>query len=63
MTLESPAFMRGECQSHGYIVIDVKPEQVTAQWWAVDTVLRPSNAETLMGSWLVESGKPKLIPA
>jgi hypothetical protein len=55
--------MRGECQSHGYIVIDVKPEQVTAQWWAVDTVLRPSNAETLMGSWLVESGKPKLIPA
>lgn len=49
--------------SHGYIIIDVKPEQVTAQWWAVDTVLRPSNAETLMGSWMVESGKPKLIPA
>ncbi|NES44952.1 alkaline phosphatase D family protein [Moorena sp. SIO3B2] len=49
--------------SHGYLVIDVTPAQVTAQWWAVDTLLRPSNTEELMSTWMVESGKPKLIPA
>ncbi|GET37491.1 twin-arginine translocation pathway signal [Microseira wollei NIES-4236] len=46
--------------SHGYVIIDVTSERVTAQWWAVDTVLRPSNNETCMAVWAVESGKPKL---
>ena len=49
--------------SHGYNIIDVTPEQVTAQWWAVDTVLRRSDIETCMGAWAVESGKPKLTQA
>ena len=48
---------------HGYNIIDVTPERVTVQWWAVDTVLRPSNAETLMAAWMVHSGKPKLTKA
>jgi phosphodiesterase/alkaline phosphatase D-like protein len=49
--------------SHGYNIIDVTPERVTAQWWAVDTVLRPSHNETCMGAWIVESGTPQLVPA
>lgn len=49
--------------SHGYIIIDVVPEKVTAEWWAVDTVLRRSDVESRMGAWMVESGTTKLLPA
>jgi hypothetical protein len=43
-------------------LIDVTPERVSAEWWAVDTVLRRSDTETLEGAWMVESGKTQLSP-
>lgn len=48
--------------SHGYNIIDVTPERVSAEWWAVDTVLRRSDTETLEGAWMIESGKTQLSP-
>lgn len=37
--------------SHGYFVLDVTPERVQADWFAVDTVLEPSDAETFVAAW------------
>lgn len=40
-----------ELDDHGYVVVDVWPERVRAEWWAVDTVLEPSGDERLKSAW------------
>ncbi len=51
-----------DLDSHGYNVVDVTPDRLQAEWWAVDTVLRPSRAETRVGAWQVDSGAPRVRP-
>jgi len=50
-----------ELDSNGYIVVDVTPERVQAEWWFVDTVLAPSTHEELGARWLVEHGSQQAI--
>jgi alkaline phosphatase D len=50
-----------DLDSHGYVLVDVTPERVKAEWWLVDTVLKRTNAEQLGASWTVEHGRPKLL--
>jgi alkaline phosphatase D len=50
-----------ELDSNGYVVLDVRPERVTGEWWHVDTVLRPSTVERCSARWSVEAGPPRLV--
>ena len=50
-----------ELDSNGYIVVDVTPERVQAEWWFVDTVLARSTHEELGARWLVEHGSQQAI--
>jgi len=50
-----------DLDSHGYNIIDVTPEQVTAQWQFVDTVLQPSDREMSGASFMVKAGCPQLV--
>lgn len=49
--------------SHGYVLVDVGPDEVTAEWWAVDAVLTPSSGERRTTAFRVEHGRPALLPA
>jgi alkaline phosphatase D len=33
--------------SHGFLVVTVEPERASCEWWAVDTVLSPTDARTV----------------
>ena len=47
--------------SHGYNLIDVTPDRVVAEWWAVDTVLRRTSAERRVATWSVANGVPRVV--
>ena len=49
-----------ELDSNGYVVIDVTHDEVTAEWWHVDTVLHPSANETCAARWTVRHGTNRL---
>jgi alkaline phosphatase D len=45
---------------HGYVLLDVTPERIEAEWWHVDTVRRPDRGERLAAAWSVTRGRPAL---
>jgi alkaline phosphatase D len=47
--------------SHGYIVINVDRQGVTAEWWAVDGVLTRQSGERRTAAFRVEHGRPALL--
>jgi alkaline phosphatase D len=47
--------------SHGYNLIEVTPDRVVAEWWAVDTVLRRTNEERCVATWSVANGVPRVV--
>lgn len=51
-----PDWHWADLDSHGYVVIDVTPERLTAQFWHVDEVLEPTPNEMLRCTWAVEHG-------
>lgn len=51
-----------EFDSNGYVVVDVTPDRVFAEWRFVETVLASSTWEACGGRWMVEHGKPRLVP-
>jgi alkaline phosphatase D len=52
-----------ELASHGYVVIDVDPERLRAEWWHVDGVLEPLDGERCAAAFEVPRGAPQLDPA
>ena len=52
-----------ELDSNGYVVVDVTPDRVVAEWWHVDTVLRPSSGERCAARWVIRHGAHGLDPA
>ncbi len=50
-----------DLDSHGYVVVDVTPERVTAEWWHVDTVLEPSVTEERAAVFSVARTGPHLV--
>jgi alkaline phosphatase D len=49
-----------DLDSHGYVVVDVAPDRVTAEWWHIDTVLAPSPREERGAAFAVPHGAPRL---
>lgn len=63
MLANNPQVKYVDLMEHGYVVLDVTAARVQADWYYVDTVLRPSETEVLGASWLVEDGANHLIEA
>jgi alkaline phosphatase D len=51
-----PDWRWAELDSHGYVVIDVTPERLTAEFWHLDTVLERSPKEERAAVWGVKHG-------
>ncbi|MGH8972617.1 MAG: alkaline phosphatase D family protein [Acidimicrobiia bacterium] len=45
---------------HGYVVLELTPGHLEAQWWHVDTVRRRDPAEHCAARFAVERGEPRL---
>jgi phosphodiesterase/alkaline phosphatase D-like protein len=58
-----PHWKWSDLDSHGYVVVDVRPERVRADWWFTPTVLERSDIESHGGAWMVERGRSRLAPA
>ncbi|MEA2717151.1 MAG: alkaline phosphatase, partial [Actinomycetota bacterium] len=60
---QNPHVRMVELRHHGYVVVDLTPERVQADWWLLDTVSGPSPAESFGGGWQLHWGRPGLVPA
>jgi alkaline phosphatase D len=49
-----------ELRHHGYVVVDVTPERIQADWWHLDTVTARSPAESFAGGWQLHWGRSGL---
>jgi alkaline phosphatase D len=49
-----------EMSSHGYVVCDVDPERVRAEWWHVDGVLERTPGQRRAAAFEVRRGAPRL---
>ncbi len=49
--------------AHGYVVIDVDPTRVRAEWWHVDGVLERLPGERRAACFEVPRGEPRLAPS
>jgi phosphodiesterase/alkaline phosphatase D-like protein len=52
-----------DLDDHGYVVVDVTPERVLAEWWFVPTVLERASGESLGARLMVEHGTNRIVPA
>jgi alkaline phosphatase D len=50
-----------ETAGHGYLLLEITPDRIEAQWWHVDTVRRRQPGEHLAGAWSVSRGRPRLV--
>lgn len=51
-----------DLDSHGYSIVDVTPERLEFEWWAVDSVQERSSTEHRSGAFRVLAGDPRLRP-
>lgn len=52
-----------DLREHGYVVIDLNQERVQADFWHLETIHRPSSAETWAGGWELRHGRHGLVRA
>ena len=48
---------------HGYVIVDVTPERLQADWWHVETIARRATGEHWGGGWWLGDGAVGLRPA
>lgn len=60
MSTRHPHLRFVELKTRGYVVLDVRPERLEAQWWHVDRVDEISDAERFAKGFVVEPGDPHL---
>ena len=52
-----------DLDDHGYVVVDVTPESVIAEWWFVPTVLERAPGQESGARFMVEHGTRKIVAA
>jgi alkaline phosphatase D len=52
-----------DLDSHGYVVVDVTPAHLRAEWWHLDTVLERTPNEELGAVFTVDPGTSRLVRA
>ncbi len=50
-----------DLDSHGYVVVDVTPERLEAEWWFVETTQERTDGQHRAAVWQVKAGEPKLV--
>jgi alkaline phosphatase D len=50
-----------ELRRHGYVVVDVTPERLRADWWHVDSIREPRSDEHRAASFEVVAGTPRWV--
>lgn len=60
---QNPHFKYIELTQRGYMLLDVKPSRVVCEWWHLNTVANPDNAQRLAAAWQVDAGSNRLVPA
>lgn len=60
---QNPHVRYAETTGHGYVVVDITPERVRADWWHVDSVTRRPAGERWIAGWELRDGDPSLRPA
>ncbi|HEY8218149.1 MAG TPA: alkaline phosphatase D family protein [Acidimicrobiia bacterium] len=50
-----------DLDSHGYVIIDVTSDRLTAEYWHLDTVLESSPNEERASVWRVDHGTPRVV--
>jgi len=58
-----PHWKWAEFDSNGYVLIDLTPDRLIAEFWFVDTVLESSTHEDCEARFLVEHGRPYIRSA
>lgn len=58
----NPHIRWAELDDHGYVVLQVEPERVVAEWWTVGTVLERDDDEHLKAAWEVRAGTSRVYP-
>ena len=51
-----------ELRRHGYVVVDLTPERMQADWWHLDSVVHASPAERWAAGWRLDWGDTHLRP-
>ena len=51
----NPTLRFANLRDHGYVVLDLTPERLQADWWFVDTIAVPSPGERHGTSWVVDA--------
>ncbi len=57
---DNPHVQWCEFDHHGYVLVHVTAERLRAEWWFVDTVREPSDAERMESAWEVRTGTSRL---
>lgn len=57
----NPHIKYTEFDSHGYVLLDVTPERVQAQWWHAHDVFEPHDGHALHAAWEVRDGQPHVV--
>jgi len=60
---QNPHVHLADLEHHGYVVLDVTPERVQADWWHVATIAERTGEERFAGGWQLRHGVPGLVPA
>lgn len=50
-----------DLDSHGYVLVDVTPERLEAEWWFVETTQQRDDGEHRAAVWRVKAGEPRLV--
>jgi len=50
-----------DLDSHGYVIVDVSPNRLTAEYWHLDTVLERSPGEARAAVFAVDRGTPRAL--
>jgi alkaline phosphatase D len=50
-----------DLDSHGYVIVDLTPDRLTAEYWHLDTVLQQSPNEERASVWRVDHGVPRAV--
>ena len=58
---QNPHFGFFDLEGHGYVVVDVTPERVQAEFWHVETVTRRAHGERLVAVGVVPDGEARLL--
>lgn len=52
-----------EFYHRGYVLLDIKPERIQAEWWVVDNVESPRYVSECLQARVIDNGKANLRPA